>query len=400
MCKEVKASEAGIRSDPVKRSSIKMPKKAKRGALKPGTSEAEVHVCAVAAYCLLSPDCVTRSSLSRRTQPKKKGRVVTLKDVHEKRGTRYVCLAIEDGVPCVCLAKRVTGSKEVPTLCKGHGGGDRCTHVDDKGNKCTRSAVGVTGSKEVPTLCIGHGGGDRCAVCCVNVSCPDYAPFKDHETGVPICWAGARTQWNTEEDEVKHNAIGLYYGFKNKLAYRAEHAVIWYLNKLIPELNEMPHAFDEAVEQKLLGKQKRVDFKKPDAMHVPYDQPSQNALHGEIDERRGHENGDEREETIRVALGAEFCYVIRMPLFIGEENALAVRHTKLDRDAKETYAWYDLNAQGARVVAEHYAPAVLERLEWIRAGLPPSAERPRKVYVLESGVTSVEPAFYRTSPPS
>ena len=375
-----------------------MPKKAKRGALKPGTSEAEVHVCAVAAYCLLSPDCAT--SLSRRTQPKKKGGVVTLKDVHEKRGTWYVCLAIEDGVPCVCLAVGVTGSKEVPTLCKGHGGGDRCTHVDDKGNKCTRSAVGVTGSKEVPTLCVSHGGGDRCAVCCVNVSCPDYAPFKDHETGVPICWAGARTQWNTEEDEVKHNAIGLYYGFKNKLAYRAEHAVIWYLNKLIPELNEMPHAFDEAVEQKLLGKQKRVDFKKPDAMHVPYDQPSQNALHGEIDERRGHENGDEREETIRVALGAEFCYVIRMPLFIGEENALAVRHTKLDRDAKETYAWYDLNAQGARVVAEHYAPAVLERLEWIRAGLPPSAERPRKSYVLESGVTSVEPAFYRTSPPS
>ena len=349
----------------MKRSSLKMPKKAKRGALKPGTSEAEVHVCAVAAYCLLSPDCATQnSSLSRRTQPKKKGGVVTLKDVHEKRGTWYVCLAIEDGVPCVCLAKHVTGSKEVPTLCKG------------------------------------HGGGDRCAVCCVNVSCPDYAPFKDHETGVPICWAGARTQWNTEEDEVKHNAIGLYYGFKNKLAYRAEHAVIWYLNKLIPELNEMPHAFDEAVEQKLLGKQKRVDFKKPDAMHVPYDQPSQNALHGEIDERRGHENGDEREETIRVALGAEFCYVIRMPLFIGEENALAVRHTKLDRDAKETYAWYDLNDQGVRVVAEHYAPAVLERLEWIRAGLPPSAERPRKSYVLESGVTSVEPAFYRTSPPS
>ena len=47
-----------------------MPKKAKRGALKPGTSEAEVHVCAVAAYCLLSPNNRTYEAFSSAMHPR------------------------------------------------------------------------------------------------------------------------------------------------------------------------------------------------------------------------------------------------------------------------------------------------------------------------------------------
>ena len=54
----------------------------------------------------------------------------------------------------------------------------------------------------------GHGGGDRCKVCCIGLTRPDCAPFKKNETGEPICWGGARTMWNTGDDEARRDAMG------------------------------------------------------------------------------------------------------------------------------------------------------------------------------------------------
>jgi hypothetical protein len=64
------------------------------------------------------------------------------------------------------------------------------------------------------------------------------------------------------------------------------------------------------------------------------------------------------------------------------------RKIRKESAGQETNVWYELNERGKSVL-DITAVVVKERLDWIRQGLEPNdAERPRKVYILESGVAN------------
>jgi hypothetical protein len=102
-------------------------------------------------------------------------------------------------------------------------------------------------------------------------------------------------------------------------------------------------------------------------------------MHGEYDEKEGHEVCDKRLTAIADAsgCGADNVYVFRVMAYHDTTRELCKRYV-----VNKNHVYFQLTAEGHSVVQET-AVVVRRILKWISQGLPPNdAEgRPRKVYI-------------------
>jgi hypothetical protein len=143
-----------------------------------------------------------------------------------------------------------------------------------------------------------------------------------------------------------------------------ERAVLYELCKLIPELQDNA-AFDFPVPV-LFGKQKKLEWKKPDYLKIFYG----GYLHIEYDEYVDHEDDEERLVEIQSQTQSPFGYVIRICEQRGTKEALCKRHVHGD------FAYYKLRGdENTNRKIVHAADVIRERLEWLKHGLEPNEER-------------------------
>jgi hypothetical protein len=121
---------------------------------------------------------------------------------------------------------------------------------------------------------------------------------------------------------------------------------------------------DETVLAKLLGKTKSVEDFRPDYFHL--DEETNLALHGEFDERDGHEENEERLRVIahHAGCGVDRVYYFRVKGHLGTPRALCKRITRKD------IVYYRMTQHGMRVLGE-VAAFVRECLECMSEGLLP-----------------------------
>ena len=263
-------------------------------------------------------------------------------------------------------------------LCSLHGGGPRCQHFDSQ----TRQAC-AKGAKDSTTgLCCLHGGGLRCAqACCIKVlegMIPTIAKGTHPVNGTAMCTFAMRVMVDTEEDSAKKLKLQLHFGFKRLLAMRGEHAFYHALCMLVPDLKLSERVLDDSV-MVSQGKPKSNTDLRPDFFHYFGNSTNDGfTIHAEYDERRGHEDDDERLEEIAVAAGVDFdkTYVIRVSGKHYTKDAVCTKMTF------GYHSYYKLTDAGHKVVKET-AAVVKERLRWISLGLGPddSQNRKRKVYI-------------------
>jgi hypothetical protein len=126
-----------------------------------------------------------------------------------------------------------------------------------------------------------------------------------------------------------------------------------------------------------LGKRKRIHDPRPDYFHYFADGSLQLGLHGEYDEKPDHEDNEERMDAVADASGCGVpnVYIFRVMAHHDTARAVCKRFV-----VNRHHTYYKLTEEGTRVV-EETAEIVRQRIAWIRAGLAPNEDRPRKVYI-------------------
>ena len=210
-------------------------------------------------------------------------------------------------------------------LCKGHGGGKRCSGKLENGQPCPNGAKGKT------DFCKGHGGGNRCEeLCCIPLTVPNMGKFKhpDHPKKY-ICTGAARhlvySAW-VDNDIERFEFLKAHFGFKKDLILRAEHAFYFELVKQEPRLATLMYrALDESISTSLEGKQKSLQNLRPDYFHLY--PPTNMALYGEFDETDDHEDDDDRlaQITNEAGCGLERTYIFRVRAKLYTPDALLKR---------------------------------------------------------------------------
>jgi hypothetical protein len=265
-------------------------------------------------------------------------------------------------------------------MCVRHGGGKRCQHQDEAGAlDCTSSAATSKTGTGAVGMCVRHGGGERCQLACCGLEgqMPTLSMGTHPETGQNMCRHGIRcyiAPFIGTGD--KYQALLKHFKLKKELVMRGEHAFYHALCLKVPDLRFSEVALDESVTAKLLGKRKSLHDYRPDYFHLFADKDVAIGIHGEYDEDRDHEDCDERLAAIAEAssCGSDNVYVFRVLGDHGGSQAVCKRITRKE------YTYYTLTSHGVRVV-EETAAIVRQRIAWIRQGLAPNADRPRKVYI-------------------
>jgi hypothetical protein len=267
-------------------------------------------------------------------------------------------------------------------MCVTHGGGDRCQHVDFTGaSDCASSAVTSKTGTGLADMCQTHGGGDRCQLpCCRAVEglMPTISSGRNPESGEEMCRHAVRCYIATFADKPERVASLLrHFGLKKDLVLRGEHAFYHALCLAVPELRISERVLDESILAKCLGKRKRIHDPRPDYFHYFSDGSLHLGLHGEYDETPGHEDNEDRLTAIADAsgCGAPNVYVFRVMAHHDTARAVCKRFV-----VNRHHTYYKLTEEGTRVV-EETAEIVRQRIAWIRAGLAPNEDRPRKVYI-------------------
>jgi len=318
-----------------------------------------------------SSDCTTS------VQTSKAGTVQVNMCIRHGGGDR--CQHVDGSGASDCTSSARVG-KAGTGMCVRHGGGDRCQHVDSTGDPdCTRSAV--TSKTGITGMCKHHGGGNRCQFpCCRAVEglMPTLSSGRHPESGDEMCRHAVRCYIASFADNPERVASLLrHFGLKKDLVLRGEHAFYHALCLAVPELRFSERVLDESILSKCLGKRKRIHDPRPDYFHYFSDGSLELGLHGEYDEKPDHEDNEERLAAVADAsgCGTPNVYVFRVMAHHDTPRAVCKRFL-LNRH----YTYYKLTEEGTRVV-EETAEIVRERLAWIRAGLAPNEDRPRKVYI-------------------
>jgi hypothetical protein len=125
--------------------------------------------------------------------------------------------------------------------------------------------------------------------------------------------------------------------------------------------------------------QEDVHDLKPDYFHYFSNGKIRLALHGEYDEREGHEDDDERLTAIADAIGcgSENTYIFRIKGWHGSQRELCKRYV-----VNKNHVYFKLTDESRRV-AEQTIAIIKQRLLWIAQGLEPcdAQGRLRKVYI-------------------
>jgi hypothetical protein len=284
-----------------------------------------------------------------------------------------------DGKKCKASSQNSKSGTGAPDMCKTHGGGDRCQFVYTDGSKCETSAQRSKSGTGASGMCVTHGGGDRCqAECCAPLDVPSYAAYcMPDPDGRMVCTHAARcaVSMASAKSPEEGNKLALHFGFKKDLVMRGEHAFYHALCQAVPELKSAWRTLDEPLLKKQLGKAKCMGDPRPDYFH----EYEGGAIHGEYDEKRGHEMCVNRELICATCskAGPDRTYVFRVLGRHDDSDAVCKR-----RVYNKHYTYFTLTDEGRRVVAET-AVVVRRILSWISQGLPPddAAGRPRRTLI-------------------
>ena len=192
----------------------------------------------------------------------------------------------------------------------------------------------------------------KCNDCCIFLIVPNTAhkrKYNDEEKW--ICWSGAKNQVSNCTDEEIRKKMKFYYDFKLDLVQRAEHAIVFEINKSeIGKLyrgNCIVCTFDEDPNVKLFGKQKNLEHKKPDIFYFF----ANFALVIEYDETIDHEKSIERLNLIKEENNVSKLFVIRIN---GHQEDFNSEQCMVCQKKTENGECFDINQKGFEVLQEVY----------------------------------------------
>ena len=251
------------------------------------------------------------------------------------------------------------GTKK-PTHCKAHA---PAGHVDVKNKRCTTPECDKL-CVDSTAFCVAHGGGKKCPMECCMYGGP--RPQYRHPDNMSwICAFAARVlmenaYMNNDNDRVR--MLMEHFGRKSIMVLNQQSAFRTEIEKRYwPKLQS---CCDILFDASVSAKPKSLNDFRPDIFYKWCVDGVGFGIHIEYDEGRGHEDDDTRLEWIARSAGVEGrVYVIRVRDSTSEGNLC-------DRRQHGGVVYYEMNAVG-RSVAGKVANAVMERIDWIQAGLGP-----------------------------
>lgn len=260
----------------------------------------------------------------------------------------------------------------IATHCKNHAPHN---FVDVKNKRC-----GEDGCENLTVnstaFCVSHGGGRTCSMACCADGGP-HAQYRSPDDSTWICAFGARYLMETAYMDNDNNRVRLlmeHFGRKSIMVLNQQSAFRTEIEKMY--WRKLQSCCDVFFDESVSDKPKSLNDYRPDIFYKWRIDGVCYGVHIEYDEGYGHEDDDTRLKWIADASDAAGrVYVIR----VRDRNSGG---RLCDRCQLGSVVYFKVNAEGKRV-AKEVAGAVMERIDWIAAGLAPDdgAGRPGKLYM-------------------